>query len=69
MIDHLINGFNNNQKENIAASSTKVCDESMSALKPQLSPTGNLPTISFIMRKPEPLGTEFKIRKKNWLLL
>ena len=33
----------------------------MSAFKPQTRPLGNLPNLSHIMRKPEPLGTEFKV--------
>ena len=32
----------------------------MSAYRPQTRKTDNLPTISFILRKPEPLGTELK---------
>lgn len=56
----LIKDFNANRKKEIAASSIKVLDESMSAFKPRTTPTGGLPNISFIQRKPEPLGTEFK---------
>ncbi len=37
-----------------------VLDEIMSAWRPQTTPTGGLPNVSFIPRKPEPLGTEFK---------
>ena len=33
----------------------------MSASRPQTMKTGNLPHLSSIMRKPEPLGTEFKV--------
>jgi len=33
----------------------------MSAFCPQTCSTGNLPHLSFIMRKPEDLGTEFKV--------
>jgi hypothetical protein len=33
-----------------------VADESMSAWVPRTSKTGGLPNISFIKRKPEPLG-------------
>ena len=33
----------------------------MSAFRPQTRKTGNLPHLSFIMRKPEDLGTEFKV--------
>ena len=32
----------------------------MSAFKPQKTKTGGLPNITYILRKPEPLGTEFK---------
>ena len=35
-------------------------DETMSAFKPQKTKTGGLPNITYILRKPEPLGTEFK---------
>ena len=60
MILDLLEGFNRNRKTKFAASATKTDDESMSAFTPQTTPTGGLPTISFIKRKPEPLGTEFK---------
>ena len=33
----------------------------MSAWVPRTSKTGGLPHLSFIERKPEPLGTEFKV--------
>ena len=59
-VGHLVDGFNNNRKVTVAASRVKVLDESMSAYRPQTSKTGNLHNISYIMRKPEPLGTELK---------
>ena len=37
-----------------------VLDESMSAWCPRASKRGGLPHISYVIRKPEPLGTEFK---------
>ena len=52
--------FNMNRQYCVASSKWKVFDESMSAFRPQTSPTGNLPHISYVERKPEPLGTEFK---------
>ena len=55
-----INGFNENRKRTIMSPNTKVLDETMSAFAPQKTPTGNLPHLSHIPRKPEPLGTEFK---------
>ena len=59
-VGHLVQGFNNNRAKTVAASRVKTFDESMSPYKPQSSKTGNLPNISFILRKPEPLGTELK---------
>lgn len=56
----LTNGFNENRKKNIAASCKKILDESMSAWKPRTTPYGELPNISYIARKPKPIGTEFK---------
>ena len=38
----------------------KTLDESMSAFRPQKTKTGNLPNISFILRKQKNLGTELK---------
>lgn len=55
-----IEDFNANRSKTVAASAWKVFDESMSAFRPQTSKTGGLPNISFVERKPENLGTEFK---------
>ena len=38
----------------------KIFDESMSAWRPQTTSKGGLPHLSFVDRKPEPLGTKFK---------
>ena len=38
----------------------KVSDESMSLWRPRTIATGGLLNISFILRKPEPSGTELK---------
>eukprot|EP00934_Nitzschia_sp_Nitz4_P004390 Nitzschia sp. Nitz4//scaffold475_size5561//3915//5458//NITZ4_009216-RA/size5561-snap-gene-0.2-mRNA-1//-1//CDS//3329552714//4380//frame0 len=56
-----IEGFNENRAQVMRASVVKVMDESMSAYRPRTSPTGTLEFISFVARKPEPLGTEFKV--------
>ena len=55
----LIDGFNMARK-NIYASFMKVGDESMSAIRFRTTEKGNLPHLSHIFRKPEPLGEEFK---------
>ena len=55
---HLFDGFNIASK-NIAASFLKVGDESMSAIRFRTTSKGNLPHLSYIFRKPEPLGTKF----------
>jgi hypothetical protein len=60
MVMLLVDGFNANRHAWIAASARKVLDESMSAWCPQTTKTGGLPHLSFILQKPEPLGTEFK---------
>jgi hypothetical protein len=57
----LVDGFNDNRSYNFAASYFKVLDESMSAYRPRTTQYGGLPHLSFIGRKPEPLGTEFKV--------
>ena len=56
----LFDGFNT-ACNNIAASFLKVGDESMSAIRFRTTAKGNLPHLSYIFRKPETLGTEFKI--------
>eukprot|EP00957_Ditylum_brightwellii_P148860 11332649-Ditylum_brightwellii.AAC.1 len=55
-----IGEFNKNTKKTVAASISKVFDELMSAWWLQTTATGGLPHPSFVERKPEPLGTEFK---------
>ena len=56
----LLNGFNDNRSKKVAASFCKILDEKMSAFRPRTTKTGELPFLSFIMRKPTPFGTEFK---------
>ena len=59
-VQGLVDGFNKNRRDNVAASHWKVMDESMSSWSPTTTKTGGLPFLSFILRKPTPLGTEFK---------
>jgi hypothetical protein len=61
MVMRMVDGYNKNRHDWVAASVRKVHDETMSAFQPQTTPTGGLPHLSFILRKPEPLGTEFKV--------
>ena len=56
-----VENYNKNRKQTIKSSAVKVFDESMSAFRPRTSRFGNLPHLSSIDRKPEPLGTEFKV--------
>jgi hypothetical protein len=51
-----------NTKRHALLRSVPVCvlDESMSAWRPRTSKEGGPPNISYVIRKPEPLGTEFK---------
>ena len=55
-----INMFNQIRRDFVLPSEIIAMDESMSAFRPQTTKTGGLPNISYIMRKPENLGTEFK---------
>jgi hypothetical protein len=55
-----IDDFNMIRRTSIRFSKWKVADESMSAWRPRTTALGGLPNISFVVRKPEPLGTEFK---------
>ena len=55
----LFDGFNNPCK-NIEASYLKVGDKSKSAISFRKKVKGNLPQLSYILLKPDPLGTEFK---------
>ena len=56
----LIEDFNSNRKETVLQSNEKIGDECMSALRPRTTPTGKLPHLSHIARKPEDLGAELK---------
>jgi hypothetical protein len=53
----LIAKFIGNRKRVVAASVFKLLDETMSTWHPRKTKTGGLPNISFVLRKPEPLGT------------
>jgi hypothetical protein len=55
-----ISGFNHVRPNKITTSLWDILDESMSSFRTRTTATGTLPHISFISRKPDPLGTEFK---------
>ena len=59
----LIDGFNQNRRGVVAASATQVLDECMSAFQPRTTKSSLLPHLSYVARKPKPLGTEFKVSK------
>ena len=59
-VKSLIDGFNNNRAQNVVASHCNLADETMSSWSPTTTKYGGLPFLSFILRKPTPLGTEFK---------
>ena len=56
----MVEGFNANRRAVLHHDGDSTFDESMSAYQPQKDKLGGLPNISFIKRKPKPLGTEFK---------
>ena len=55
-----VKDFNNIRKSLFMSSNVFGLDESMSAFRPQKTKTGGLPNITYVLRKPEDLGTEFK---------
>jgi hypothetical protein len=55
-----IEEFNERRQEILESSVWWLIDECMSAYCPRKTATGGLPNISYIERKPEPLGAEFK---------
>ena len=57
----LIEDYNKNRGDRVAASYIKVADETMSSYRPLTMKLGDLPHLSFIKFKPEPLGTELKV--------
>ena len=59
-IDKFLCEFVLNRQRIVAATCWKVLDEMMSAFRPRTRKTGNLPHLSYLLRKPKPLGTEFK---------
>ncbi len=58
-----INKLNSLQRKFVRASKWKVVDESMSAWRPRTTALGGLLNISFVVQKPEDLGTDFKTKR------
>jgi Transposase IS4 len=56
-----VDDYNKNCSKTVLASFLKLMDESMSAYHPQTTKTGNLDHLSIVARKPENLGTQFKV--------
>jgi hypothetical protein len=56
----VVEGFNKVRREKITAWLCDIFDEAMSVFRPRSTATSKLPNISFILRKPKPLGSEFK---------
>ena len=54
--DGAVEAFNNNRYEKVQISLWLIIDQTMSVWRPRTTPTGGSPNISFILRKPEPLG-------------
>ena len=55
-----VDAYNANRLRTVYMSDVIVPDESMSPFRPRTSASGALDHISFIDRKPKPMGTEFK---------
>ena len=57
----LLDGFNDNHSRTVASAVLITLDETMSPFQPRTTKTSLLPHLSYIFRKPKPLGTEFKV--------
>jgi Transposase IS4 len=55
-----VDEYNKSRREVVNTSGKLVVDESMCPWQPRTTKTGDLPHLSFVERKPRPLGTEFK---------
>ena len=60
MVSAALEAHQRHRRRTVAFSIIKVLNELMSAFSPQTTKTGNLPHLSYVLRKPEPLGTELK---------
>jgi hypothetical protein len=56
----MIDAFNANRATRLHTDGDSTLDESMCAYQAHFDKLGGLPNVSFIKRKPKPLGTEFK---------
>ena len=61
LISGLVDDFNANRKKWIIPEMSRVLDESMSGFQPRTTKSSILPFISYVIRKPTPLGTEYKV--------
>jgi hypothetical protein len=60
MFRRAVQDFNANRAATILMQLVQVLDEAMSNWQPRKDNFGGLPNISFIQRKPKPLGTEMR---------
>lgn len=60
MFNQMVADFNKNRAMMLVMGVWITMDETMSAYQPRTTKTAGLPNISFIKRKPKPLGTEAK---------
>ncbi len=58
-VDYWVKGFNKNRKEELVVGTDLTPDEMMMAWKGKKG-NGGIAHLSFVERKPEPLGTEIK---------
>ena len=56
----MVASYNANRHDRLCHDGDCTFDESMSSWQPRKTKLGGLPNISFVKRKPKPLGTEFK---------
>ena len=60
MVTPVVTGFNENRRRTIRTGRVLTIDKVIAAFRPRTTKRSGLPNLSFITRKPKPLGSKFK---------
>jgi hypothetical protein len=60
-ISNLVDDYNANREKWVVGAFKVILDEAMSNFQPRTTKLSLLPFLSFVFRKPKPLGTEYKV--------
>ena len=61
-----VEAFNENRRRTVITSKSIVIDESMSAFRPRTTARGGMPNISYVKRKPKPMGSALQMGAMAW---